>query len=90
MKYRVFNTQEEAAAAEKAISLQMGFSKPGINVGTGEIVSSALTTSWAELVQLQDGRWAFISPDDQGEEERAEWWPEPVESLFALDSRNKP
>lgn len=90
MKYRVFNTKEEAETAEKLISQQMGFVKAGTNLATGEVVESAVTTSWAVPVELQDGRWAFISPDDQGEEEQSEWWPEPVESLFALDPRNGP
>jgi hypothetical protein len=75
MKYRVFATEQEALDAEKAISTAMGYAKPGVNAATGEIVPEAATTRWAIPQQIQDGRWVFASPDDQGEEAGEDWWP---------------
>jgi len=75
MKYRVFATEQEALDAEKAISEELGYAKPGVNAATGEIVPTALTLRWAEVQQIQDGRWVFVSPDDQGEEAADDWWP---------------
>jgi hypothetical protein len=75
MKYRVFATEQAARAAEQAISEELGYPKPGVNAATGEIVPTALTLRWAEVQQIQDGRWVFVSPDDQGEEAAADWWP---------------
>jgi hypothetical protein len=75
MKYRVFATQEEAIAAEQVISQSMGYAKPGINAATGEIDSAVLTVRWATIQQIQDGRWVFVSPDEQGEEDSENWWP---------------
>jgi len=74
MKYRVFETEQEALAAEHAISIGMGYAKPGVNAATGEVVSDALTVRWAEVLQIQDGRWVFISPDDEGEEAAEDWF----------------
>ena len=67
MKYLVFATEAEAVEAEAAISQAMGFSKPGINAATGEVVPDVLTVRWAVPQQIADGRWAFPSPDDEGE-----------------------
>lgn len=74
MKYRVFNTEQEALDAEKAISEARGYSKPGVNAKTGEPVPEAVTTRWAVPKQIQDGRWVFPSPDDEGEEASEEWF----------------
>lgn len=52
----------------------MGYAKPGVNAATGEIVPEALTIKWADVQQIQDGRWVFISPDDQGEEAQSDWF----------------
>ena len=79
MKYRVFATEQEALDAEKAISDAMGYSKPGVNAKTGEVVPDALTVRWAIPQQIQDGRWVFVSPDDEGEEAGADWFPPPEE-----------
>lgn len=76
MKYLVFDTEAEALAAEAQISAGMGFSKPGINAATGEVVPDALTIRWAIPDQIADGRWVFPSPDDSGVEHENEWWPE--------------
>ena len=75
--YLVFATQEEAIAAEAAISNSMGFSKPGVNAETGETDFNALTLRWAIPQQILDGRWVFPSPDDNGEESQESWWPSP-------------
>lgn len=76
MKYRVFDTEAEALAEEAAISAAMGYSKPGINAATGEVVLDALTTRWAIPQQITDGRWVFPSPDDTGVEAAIDWWPQ--------------
>lgn len=76
MKYRVFNTESEAIEAEAAISAAMGYSKPGVNAATGEVVPDVLTTRWAVPQQITDGRWVFPSPDDEGVEAGADWWPQ--------------
>jgi hypothetical protein len=75
MKYRIFETEAEAIVAEAAISAAMGYAKPGINAKTGEVVPNALTLRWAVPQQIEDGRWVFLSPDDEGEEASADWWP---------------
>ena len=33
------------------------------------------TKAWAIPVQISDGRWVFPSPDDEGDEASADWWP---------------
>lgn len=43
---------------------------------TGEVVPDALTTRWAIPQQITDGRWVFPSPDDEGVEAGADWWPQ--------------
>jgi hypothetical protein len=55
----------------------MGYSKPGVNAATGEVVSDSLTVRWAEVQQIQDGRCVFVSPDDEGVEAEENWWPIP-------------
>jgi hypothetical protein len=75
MRYKIFQTQQEAIAAEKLISQSMAYPKPGVNAETGEIQPDVLTIRWAEVEQIQDGRWVFISPDEEGEEAGEDWWP---------------
>jgi hypothetical protein len=75
MKYRVYDTEQEALDVEHTISMEMGYSKPGTNAATGEIVSDVLTTRWAVPQQIVDGRWVFLSPNDEGEESDPSWWP---------------
>ena len=75
MKYRVFDTEQEALAAEKTISEEMGYPKPGVNAKTGQVVSDSLTLRWATPQQVQDGRWVFPSPDDEGIEAEDGWFP---------------
>lgn len=75
MKYRVFNTEAEAIAAEAQISADMGYSKPGVNAATHEVVPDALTVRWAVPQQITDGRWVFPSPDATGVEAEESWWP---------------
>ena len=77
MKYRIFNTEAEAIAAEAAISASMGYAKPGVNAATGEVVSDVLTVRWAIPQQIQDGRWVFPSPDDDGVDYDETWFPSP-------------
>lgn len=74
MKYRVFETEQEALDAEAAISFSMGYAKPGVNAATGEVVPDVLTIRWAVPQQIADGRWVFASPDDSGEESQESWW----------------
>lgn len=78
MKYRIFNTEGDAIAAEMQISAEMGYSKPGTNAATGEIQQDILTVRWAIPQQIIDGRWVFQSPDDQGVEAKESWWTEAV------------
>lgn len=75
MKYLVFDTEAEAVAAEAQISAGMGFASPGLNAATGETVPEAPTVRWAVPQQIADGRWVFQSPDDEGVEAKADWWP---------------
>jgi hypothetical protein len=82
MKYRIYNTEEEAIAAEAVISAAMGYAKPGVNLATGEIVPDALTLRWDVPQQIQDGRWVFPSPDDEGEEAEEGWWPAPDDMQY--------
>lgn len=75
MKYRVFNTEAEAITAEAQISTAMGYSKPGVSAATGEVVPNVLTVRWAVPQQINDGRWVFPSPDDEGIAAEEGWWP---------------
>lgn len=75
MKYLVFQTEAESIAAEAAISVSMGYAKPGINAATGEIVPNVLTVRWAIPQQILDGRWVIPSPDDEGVEYDVAWFP---------------
>ena len=75
MKYRVFDTEQEALDAEREISEEMGYAKPGVNAKTGQVVPDVLTVRWAVPSQIVDGRWVFPSPDDEGVEAEDDWWP---------------
>ena len=75
MKYRVFDTEQEALDAEREISEEMGYAKPGVNAKTGQVVPDVLTVRWAVPRQIVDGRWVFPSPDDEGVEASDDWWP---------------
>lgn len=76
MKYLAFNTEAEALENEAQISARMGYAKTGINAATGEVVPDALTLRWAIPQQITDGRWVFISPDEEGIEAKESWWPQ--------------
>ena len=76
MKYRVFNTEAEAIAAEAAISEAIGCTKVGVNARTGQPEPTKQTTErWAVPQQILDGRWVFASPDETGEDDSPDWWP---------------
>jgi hypothetical protein len=76
MKYRIFETEAEAIAAEAQVAADMGYSKVGTNAKTGLPAPEAqVTERWATPQQIADGRWVFQSPDDTGEEPGADWWP---------------
>jgi hypothetical protein len=75
MKYHVFDTEAEAIIAEKAISDDLGYSKPGVNAATGAAEPNALTVRWAIPQPITDGRWVFPSPDQTGIDAEDAWWP---------------
>lgn len=82
MKYRVFNTEAEAIAAEAEIAAAMGLAKVGVNAKTGLPAPDAqVTERWAIPQQIADGRWVFPSPDDEGVEAGADWWPQ-IEEIY--------
>jgi len=67
MKYRVFDTEEQAIAAEAQVALYSGCPKVGVNAKTGQLAPDAqVTERWAIPQQIVDGRWVFPSPDDEG------------------------
>ena len=69
MLYRVFNTEQEAIAAEAQVSADMGLPKHGVNAKTGQVdTSSILIERWSSITQLTDGRYCFPSPDSEGVE----------------------
>ena len=77
MKYRVFNTEAEAIAAEAQVAAAIGCIKVGINAKTGLPAPEAqATTRWAIPQQIADGRWVFPSPDDTGVVPGDDWWPQ--------------
>jgi hypothetical protein len=76
MKYRVFNTEAEAIAAEAVVAHDVGCIKVGVNAKTGLPDPNAqVTERWAIPQQISDGRWVFPSPDDTGVEASPDWWP---------------
>ena len=77
MKYRIFNTEAEAVAAEAQIALSIGCVKIGINAATGQPDHNAQATErWAIPQQIADGRWVFPSPDDEGVIQDPSWFGE--------------
>ena len=83
MKYRVFNTEAEALAAEAEVAQAMGLAKIGTNAKTGQPQpDKQVTERWAIPQQIQDGRWVFVSPDDEGVEAGEDWWPQTKEDLY--------
>jgi hypothetical protein len=82
MKYRVFNTDAEAIAAEAQVASDIGCIKVGVNAKTGMPAPDAqVTERWATPQQIVDGRWVFPSPDDAGEEAGADWWPDASDDI---------
>jgi hypothetical protein len=76
MKYRVFNTEAEAIAAEAQIANDMDYVKVGTNAATGLPDPTAqVTERWAIPQEISDGRWVFVSPDDVGVDSESDWWP---------------
>lgn len=65
MKYLVFDTKAAAEKAQADVSKQMGLSKKSINAAT-LLEEDILTTKWANVVEMEDGKWGFISPDESG------------------------
>lgn len=77
MKYLIFDTEQEALAAEAKLAAAMGLAKVGVNAKTGQPEpEKQVTERWAIPQQIQDGRWVFVSPDDEGVEAGADWWPQ--------------
>jgi len=77
MKYRVFDTEEQAIAAEAQVTLDSGCPKVGVNAKTGKPEpDKQVTERWAIPQQIVDGRWVFPSPDDVGVEADDAWWPQ--------------
>ena len=77
MKYRIFNTEAEALAAEAEVAQAMGLAKVGVNAKTGQPEpDKQVTERWAIPQQITDGRWVFPSPDDEGVEAEEDWWPQ--------------
>lgn len=75
MKYRVFETEQEAIAAEAQVAADIGCVKIGINAKTGQPAPDAqVTERWAIPRQIADGRWVFESPDDEGEVASPDWF----------------
>ena len=82
MKYRIFDTEQEALDAEAQVALDIGCVKVGVNAKTGEAQpDKQVTERWAIPQQIQDGSWVFVSPDDEGIEAAEDWWPESKEIL---------
>jgi hypothetical protein len=62
MKYRIFNTEAEAIAAEAQVAAAIGCIKIGTNAKTGLPAPDAQATErWATPQQITDGRWVFPS-----------------------------
>ena len=75
MKYKVFATEQEALIAQSIVSTALGLPTSSVNAATNEIESNVLTSNWAQVQQITDGRWVFVSPDNTGEESEKSWWP---------------
>ena len=80
MKYRIFDTEQEAIAAEAQVAAEIGCVKVGVNAKTGLPAPDAqVTERWAIPQQIADGRWVFPSPDEEGVEAGSDWFPETYE-----------
>jgi hypothetical protein len=80
MKYRVFDTESDAVAAEALVAAEIGCVKVGVNAKTGLPDPSAqVTERWAIPQQIADGRWVFPSHDDAGVDSESDWWPQEPE-----------
>lgn len=66
MKYLVFNTENEAIAAEASIAKAMGLPKQAINALTGEPVEGVYTERWAMPMETTKGKWAIPSDTEDG------------------------
>jgi hypothetical protein len=71
MKYRVFDTEAEAEAAQALIFSSMVVAE----TRNGQPVLEPVTTRWAIPQQITDGRWVIPSPDETGVEASPDWWP---------------
>jgi len=81
VKYRIFDTEAEALAAEAEVAATIGCIKVGVNAKTGQPEpDKQVTERWAIPQQIQDGRWVFASPDDEGVEAGENWWPQVEET----------
>jgi hypothetical protein len=66
MNLLIFNTEQEAIDSEAEISKQIGLPKYGINAATQEVdFTSIQTERWDIPRQLEDGKWAIASPDEE-------------------------
>lgn len=66
MNLLIFDTEQEAIDAEAEISKQMGLPKYGINAATQEVdLTSIETERWDIPRQLEDGKWAITSPNEE-------------------------
>lgn len=118
MKYRVFNTKQEAIEAQNEIYRDFVYNRANSNNGylddwkgtpiksvlieninkedlTGDrfplygqrasdllwIFESGHTTAWALPQQIKDGRWVFVSPNDEGIEAEEDWFETIVDNL---------
>jgi len=77
MKYRIFDTEEQALAAEAQVSQEIGCAKVGVNAKTGQPEpDKQVTERWAIPQQILDGRWVFPSSNEEGIESEESWWPQ--------------
>jgi hypothetical protein len=75
MGYLVFKIEQEAIEAESIISANMinqsekeRQSEEGLlSIGTdGQVrADSTITTKWADVIELADGRFAIVAPDNE-------------------------
>jgi hypothetical protein len=77
MKYRIFDTEEQALAAEAQVAVDIGCAKVGVNAKTGQPEpDKQVTERWAIPQQILDGRWVFPSSNEEGIESEESWWPQ--------------
>lgn len=80
MKYRIFDTEAEAIAAETQIAHDIGCIKVGVNAKTGDPAPDKQSTErWAIPQETLQGKWVFPSPDDTGVDFDPAWFPEETE-----------